>query len=212
MNFLSNKENFLVTGYGRSGTDFLHRLMNRSDSWVINHEARGGLDETEYFKGEWLPEAIANEFDRNLYGEVNSRLRYFLFRIPVSRVGIIVRDPQEIFMSIMNRKGYHKRFEFFIRDIVRSYQNFYDYLSCRGGLVVEFGQMTTDPDYCQKVIEYFGVDDVKVAYEDVEKKVNSNRKMKFKTFEDLPGKIKDEFQKVEWDRLVNGVLSSGERL
>jgi len=201
----SGRNNFLVTGFGRSGTEFLSRIMDRSEIWSVPHEPREGFDSEEFFKGAWIPEQILRDFDRDYYGEVNSRLRFYLFRLPVKKAGIIARDPKEIFLSVMNRKKYHKIYKEMIDSILFSLNIFADYSNKFSPLIIDFEKMVSDKEYLERTLRWFGIEDVSVSEEDLKKKVNKNKRIKFDSFDDLPRKIRREFESRNWEVLMEKI-------
>ena len=77
-------KNFLISGYGRSGTKFLSTLMNTSHIWTVLHEPGGYFDEKSYPGLTGLaPQSTVTRFNKNNYGEVNSMLCYWFLHINV---------------------------------------------------------------------------------------------------------------------------------
>ena len=97
---------FYITAFGRSGTQFLSTNMNLSNQWTVMHEPRADRDA---FRDNI--EEIQKTFSKEYYGEVNSRLRHYIRRKNVDKVGVILRDPKEIFVSAVWRNNNFKTLE-----------------------------------------------------------------------------------------------------
>lgn len=188
---------FLITGFGRSGTKFLSNVMSRDPRWNIWHEPRGREDE-EFFNCLFVPNQIQKAFKQDFYGEVNSRLRFYVDRIKADQKGIIIRNPQDIFLSTMNRgKNAYKM----ARDIFLAYQ-FFNMLD--GILFIDFSKMVFDRDYLTKIIRYF---DVQPILQDGIEPVNQNKIIHYNSFNDLPSNIKKEYNKYNWKSLMKKLNS-----
>ncbi len=161
---MAKRNNFLIMAMGRSGTKFLANLMNRSQVWTVEHEPNGSHDEREPVAN------IAPSFNRDHYGEVNSRLRYAAKRLPVAKVGVIVRDPYAVWASILNRKP-PEQWDRLLRDYERTAEALSE-LWHKGAWVISFARMVEDPWYTAKVLRTFGVEDVEVSLRDLGVKVN----------------------------------------
>jgi hypothetical protein len=180
--------------------------MDRSEEWTVMHEPRWNYGEQEWSRGTWIPEQIVRDFDRDKYGEVNSRLRFFLFRMPVKNVGIIIRNPKDIFLSTMNRKKNHKKM---VHDIFYAFNRFLDFVATREVLVIDFSRMINDHTYVEKILRHFGINDVDINKEDLVRKVNANKKIKYSTYQSLPRRWRKEFEKHNWDILVEKIWEYG---
>lgn len=78
-------KNFLISSNGRSGTMFLSTIMNKSKKWKIAHEPRGEYEENLYRSAKPVDRKIIKDFEKDYYGEVNSRLRFFLMTLTLIR-------------------------------------------------------------------------------------------------------------------------------
>jgi len=175
--------NFLISGMGRSGTKFLSNVMNLSRVWTVEHEVTRADHE--------LPlETVQERLDRDYYGEVNSCLRFHLHRVKVGRLGVIIRDPSDILLSMMNR-GKHSRAS--CLDQLALALGIIDASVQRGAQPILFEYMTGYHDYLSKVLRDFAIHDVDVASVDLSRKVNTNKKQDFTEFSDLPGTLRYEF-------------------
>jgi hypothetical protein len=191
---------FLITGFGRSGTYFLQQIMNKSEKWMVEHEPRGGQDEKK-FNCVKVPQYLQDIFNQDYYGEVNSRLRFYIDRLNVAKKGIIIRQPRDIFKSTVNRGKNPRKMA---RDIYLAYTLF----STLGGDVVfiDFSKMTTDVIYLNRILKYFGVGKL-VTSKDIRMRININKNNFYKSYEDLPQKYKDIFEKYDWGMLMK-ILNS----
>jgi hypothetical protein len=184
-------ENFVITGYGRSGTAFLSKMLNMSDKWTVLHEPRGRDDEGMYKNGKEKDQIlkIYNSFSEPYYGEVNSYLRYYLNYFNSYKKGILIREPREIITSVANRKPISK-LKFYVDDLHYYYNLF---LALNDVQFISFQRMITDLDYLREVGESFGITDVIYNEDHLKKKINVNKKIRFSVFEDLPDEIKDYY-------------------
>lgn len=94
-------KNFLVTSLGRCGTLFLARTFDRSPSWKVSHEVRG--DNRACRTGDFA--LIVNRRQRDGRGEVNSCLRFAFPCLKARRRAIILRKPEAIIRSGLNRNA-----------------------------------------------------------------------------------------------------------
>lgn len=178
--------NFLITGFGRSGTMFLSQVMNMSEQWTVEHEPRGGTDE------DILSDEALKGFESDHYGEVNSRLRRYLLDIPADKKGIIFREPRDIIKSTANRKDIKKTIEV-VEDVMECYRLFTYWVKHFDVVSIEFDRMTSDHIYLRKTLLYFGVKDVDVNKVDLNVKVNANKDERYKSFDELPNEIKSRY-------------------
>ena len=189
--------NFLISGFGRSGTKFLSSVMNMSEKWVVKHEPRDAFEEDMFNTGSSLPQRIVSDFNRNYYGEVNSRLRFYFEDVPVKKKGIIIRDPKEIITSIANRKDVHTTINLMMQ-VHYFWKKFHTWLEDDNIKKIEFTKMTSDKTYLLNILSHFGIDDVNLDKLDLNVKVNKNKKVKFPTFNNLPNNIKEGYNKLIW--------------
>ena len=185
-------QNFVITGFGRSGTKFLSNIMNQSKKWTVLHEPRGANDEiykddTKYCKKTLNP--IFN--NKNTYGEVNSYLRFHFEKMDVKKKGILLRNPLNIFTSIMNRKNYITRYKDFAIQIDYWYENFNRILRETEITPIIFEKITTNSHYLEQILNEFGIYDVQITNETLIKKINPNKIIKYSKFESLPLNVKN---------------------
>lgn len=189
--------NFLITGYGRSGTKFLATQMNLSTQWTVNHEPRGlkgEQDEIQKNYEQYFHNVLYPIFNgSSYYGEVNGRLRgyidYFMKYLPQNKIAILLRNPFDLFTSIMNRRGNINKYNFFVDDIFNTYNNFFEYIENEKIPFISFEKMVTDHNYLQEVFLYFDITDVDVSKIDLIKKINVNSIVKYPKYNDLPQMI-----------------------
>jgi len=181
-------KNFLISGYGRSGTKFLSTVMNLSPSWQVKHEPRKNRDQKNTNIEHTLK--IQNFFDeQNLYGEVNSYMRFHFEKMNVEKKGLLIRNPLDIFLSVANRKPQNKFIDF-INDIDNWYKTFTEWKKDENIKIIYFHKMIDDIDYLKEICEYFDITDIDYSTINLNKKVNVNKKIRFFVFQDLPDIIK----------------------
>ena len=198
-------KNFYITGFGRSGTSFLKNIMNQSKKWIVEHEPRNKFDEAN----ENPVPKIQSDLDKDYYGEVNSRLRSYIFKLQVDKMGIIIRDPRDIFLSTMNRGKNYKQMAL---DIWTAYQRFVFFEGdC---LWIDFYKMTTSNEYLRGILNHFGIKDIS-SFDF--KKVNENKTITYKKFDQLPLLWQDVFYSYDWSimnelhkRVLNEALYSNQ--
>ncbi len=162
---------------------FLSDLMNRSGTWSVMHEQTLGKLVTE------CTSEIQRTLNRDYYGEVNGAYRLILEQLNVGRKGFILRHPANICISVMNRRPM-KLWEYTFRRIEQTLAMVprYDEL---GYEMIRFGEMVTDPTYAQKLLRKFGITDVEVTADILQKKVNPSKTDKYKRIEDIPGSFRN---------------------
>ena len=171
--------NFIITGFGRSGTKFLSSVMNKSKIWTILHEPNGDV----------LNKNIFNTNNQNYYGEVNSYLRYSIQDINVHKKGLILRNPNEIIFSIFNRKNEKDAIK-----ISKEFNNYYNLLKLYDyDIIIDFHKMISDKKYLIEIINFFDIDDIDISNISLEKK-NQTTNVVFSKIDELP----EEIQKLQW--------------
>jgi hypothetical protein len=180
--------------------------MNTSAKWNVRHEPRGDRDSnifnplsgysTDYKVG--YSHLVKNDFKKDNYGEVNSCLRYFIDKLNVSKKGIIIRSPKDIFISTMNKgkEAYDVSF-----DLFWSYLNFLKY-NRRDILYISFEKMVSNVSYLNLVCEYFGVNDVCLNENVLSNKVNETQEKKYKEYRDISRTKRKNFEYYNWDKLM----------
>jgi len=183
---------FYITGFGRSGTAFLSMNMNISNKWTVMHEPRGDRDAARD-----NIEEIQKTFDyENTYGEVNSRLRHYIGKIKVDKVGVILRDPKEIFVSMFWRNASLE----VMKDKINSLKKFNKEImpSLDKDIVrIDFKKMVSDINYLQGVMKTFDVDDIPtraIVFAPINSTYGKNM-----NFDNLPEEAKDLYNNVDWN-------------
>jgi hypothetical protein len=174
------KNSFAISGMGRSGTLFLATMMNRSESWTVEHEPWPLYNMHE------VMDQVHARFDRENYGEVNSFLRYILLDLGVNKKGVIRRNPADIFISICNwEDGFIEELPEKIDFIKRSFEAVDRAFEADGIYPIAFEKLTTDPDYTNQVIADFGIKDVVLTKEDLAMKIHRADTNSYQGFKDL---------------------------
>jgi len=182
-------KNFLITGFGRSGTLFLATVMNYSKKWTVLHEA-GGYDDLKKNP----IKSIQQRFNKDYYGEVNSYLRHRILQLKVSKKAIILRNPVDIWVSMANRKK-PKLWNGVILDLESSYNEFLQ-IQKAGIKFFLFDRMVTDLSYLQGIFNYVGIDDMEVTKEMQAKKININKEIKYRKLDEFEPAIQDRIIKI----------------
>lgn len=182
--------NFVISGFGRSGTKFLARTMNMSDSWTVHHEpgpSRYRIPATE----------VQHRFDRDKYGEVNSLLRHAIFDLRVEKKGIILRNPLDIMLSVANKKRSISMSK--LRQIDEGL-GLIDKAVEEGMYVIRFEKMTTEVTNYLSILHHFGINDMDhlVTPALLSRKFNYKKTKKYHNFEDLPDHAKQMAEKYNW--------------
>jgi len=194
--------NFLISGSGRSGTRFLSNLMNKSKTWTVLHEP--GLAGVENYSNQDQCDKTSQRFLKDNYGEVNSMLRRIFLNIPVSKRGVLIRNPYDIYLSIANRKDVSYKW---IEEFEESLKIITFALSDKKFKVkrICFDKLTTDVNYANSILKWFGIDDVELTIEDITTKVNFTlpENKKYKKIEDLPKEVQEKVIEVSEQFLEN---------
>lgn len=134
---------FAITGMGRSGTKFLTSVLNLDPAYTVQHEPHPGCQPTV---------EVIDRFRRapKNYGEVNSYLRWQALALPVNYCAVILRDPLEIWQSMLNRG---KLDVDHLDDSLRAL----DCMIALGVPTIAFSRMTTDADYLREIAAAVGI-------------------------------------------------------
>lgn len=187
--------NFLITSFGRSGTKFLSNLMNKSKKWVVLHEPIGSLDIKLNSDNHKLSHLTLQRFNRNNYGEVNSRLRHYFDVIKVRKKGVIFRDPKDIIVSVYNRKtdSDTKKILYELNVFWNSFKKkIYEDESI---VEIDFKKMTSDEHYLKDILIEFGVEDI--SHIDLTPQ-NKTEEFKINSFGELPNDIIKVYNSLSW--------------
>lgn len=192
---------FAITGFGRSGTTFLARVMNLSSVWTVEHEPRGAFDEDavdHLSKCQPLPNSIMEAFNRDYYGEVNSRLRFWFEKLPVEKKGIIIRNPKEVVISIANRNYTLDKIETTIKKFGFYYNTFHFWLRDTSILKIDFSRMTNDTIYMENILDTFDIYDVNISEYIIKRKINETKNRKYKNIDQFPSILKNAYYSINW--------------
>lgn len=176
---------FGITGMFRSGTKFLADNMDRSKVWTVHHERLGSKMTPARLK------EIAMLVRRGNYAEVNYKLLPHITSLPFKRRGVVFRDPKAVWLSITSwrvQRGTFgpKRIRADLGIVERYMPRMFKLVERGGCRAIDFERMTTERDYLEELLRYFGVDDVEVTGEMVRTKIHSTapetRRMTFDDF------------------------------
>lgn len=154
---------FCISGFGRSGTQWLALLADRSPTWSVGHEPTTdvGVD------------ALRWRFDEKRkvgnWGEVNSFVLPILRMIDADRVGVILRCPRQLLVSCL-RQG-HPYGDLLVNHL-NTHLAMIDAAVEARVLAISFARMTTDASYTNELLRVFGVDDVTATAEDLRARTN----------------------------------------
>jgi hypothetical protein len=177
-----NKMNtFVVTACEDTGLRFLSKVLNRSDNWDVRYNSRISNKDENSLKNGKIPRHISQRIARASFrGEVNPNLIWTAFDIPADRIGVVVRDPINIWLSAANQSPPNDWKEI-LSDIKDKVGVMLETASIPEVLTIDFNQMTSDPTYLLDVGQYLGVYDISTTSEDT----------LVKEFEQLSPPIKD---------------------
>lgn len=197
------RNTFLITGMPRSGTRFLSKIMNKSKKWRVIQEVKG---EQIY---PWVPpdqsirsyvKIVKNRFEQmgEYYGEISWYLLNIIDILPLQYKGLIIRDPVEIWISIMNKSSVRagkKLYHFY------PFSRRMESLAATGSYhIISFKRMTTDKDYLDSVLRKFGIDDVEITDEILVPKYNIGQKKTYKSLDDFDAKTRTEV--LQWKEII----------
>lgn len=193
--------NFLISGFGRSGTKFLSNVMNKSKTWTVKHEPRGMLSEKSYKNNKKIPQKVIKDFNKNYYGEVNSYLRFYFDELKVKKKGIIIRDPEEIILSVCNRPhnlNNNQKVLNIIDELNYFWHKFKKYTNNDNIKTIIFHKMTTDKDYLSDILKHFEINDINIDEIDINKKINKNNVVNYNSWEELPKLYINKYNTLKW--------------
>lgn len=182
-------ENFLITcRSGRAGTKFLAKQMNRSNKWTVNHDKYGNMFYPPYKDEDENVIEINERLNKENYGEICGGFYFNLEKYNVAKKGYIIRNPIKELISTINFNSKKDISYFFsseidwkseMEDIDKRIIENDDYI------IIRFDDMTTDIEYFQTILSKFGIDDVKVTQQDLDRKVNSSAKKRINSIADF---------------------------
>lgn len=188
----SNQNTFLITALGRCGTMFLATLMDQSKQWCVRHEPVLHDERT-------MTPAIAGRFRLPYYGEVNSRVRWIASRIPVDKLGVIIRDPREHAVSVFNKNLHLRNINHpnankaFRPGVYKQALEIIDGLVQFGAITIRFEQMVSEPDYLDRLLWQFGITDIDQEFALKRAKRNTCRVKAATRWDELPDGVRKKF-------------------
>jgi len=192
---------FLIVGIGRSGTLFLQQIMDKSKCWHVKHETKTDL------KHVWIPpqpsriQLIQRRFNRQEnYGEVNWLLLYHIEHMKLGQRGIIFRDPVEVWISLCNMWGSARRANRLIYHFYPFYRQLAHLAASGGYRIISFKQMTTNVKYMQRLLNDFGINDVKVTPEMMKTKIHATTTLRYNSLADLSHSTRKEV--LRWREII----------
>lgn len=157
---------------------------------MVRHEPGKSGDGPETWHAHPLvadPKMVAARFcQREYYGEVNSYLRHVLLELPAERRGVILRDPRDILVSVVRRSVARKLSQGRMDVIALGYLALDRALRDTDVVSIRFEKMTTNVGYLQRVLETFGIEDVRVSKEILARKVNASKDNGIRGYVDIP--------------------------
>lgn len=154
--------------------------MNKSSKWTVFHEPGEKKLHTNFSK-------VQDRFDKDFYGEVNSFLRNYIFKIKVKKKGIIIRNPVDIWISIANRNDESRWFQK-IKELKQTFDIISKASNRKDIKLIQFKSMTEDLEYLRDTINYFGINDINLEESDLNK-VNETIEFKYKNIDEFPRSI-----------------------
>ena len=178
---------FCISGMGRSGTKLLAQTFNLSPTWKVAHEPgeAGGIRKARDCRYQ-----VTRWHDKHMYGEVNSYMRWAFLDLPVSARACLMRHPFDLARTIYNRKnGLSADLRF---QLVEVFGFLDDWIDNHGVRHFFFEHFTRDLDRLLEIAHYVGIDDLSLPAGHLDRPTNAtpDRKVKAKTFEDLPEEVR----------------------
>lgn len=165
---------------------FLSNVMCLSNTWEVTHEPAGPRDQ-------WLSiTEIQKRLNRDHYGEVNSWLCFKARQLSVHKLGVIFRDPAEVWISIANRKP-RKQWHRQLALLRGSYHELVQLVE-QQAIAISFRRMTTDINYLHSLLEQFGIVDVEISPNLLTNKINATRNPTYDTIFDFDDSIAQQIE------------------
>ena len=189
-------KNFLITAMGRTGTLFLATLMNRSKKWTVLHEAGRAPGRPDF--GPRSLADIQQRFNRDYYGEVNGFLRFRARDLKVEKMGVILREPVDHWISIANQKLPKTREKCIVQiDNLEKTLHELDFLAKRGARKIHFAPMVSDLAYLKEVFAYFEIPDVELTPSMQTTKINATNIKKYYSLTDFEPFVQKEVLRLQ---------------
>jgi len=175
-------DNFILTGFGRSGTKFIQTILNTSKLWQVEHEPRGNDYKINKTDGNYIRK-IEKDFEKEHYGEVNSYLRFYYKELSI-KSALLLRNPKNIFLSVVNRKGMNQWCTYY-EEIIVTYRNFFKEIEENNKKYFVFENYTKSKEEFEPILKFLGIDDINLNDIDFNKKINTNKQKKYNNLQDL---------------------------
>jgi hypothetical protein len=172
--------------------------MNKSRKWTVLHEA-----------GYWhdlkrAPKELNKRFAKDYYGEVNGYLRFVADKIKVNRRGVILRDPEELWMSVTTwhsqdkwRPKLKEKWAQDFRWAKRTTPHLLGLADSGRYRVILFDRMISDVEYLRDIFTDFGIDDIDVTEEMIKTKINAApANVRRTTWDDFSVEIRREIERL----------------
>jgi hypothetical protein len=167
------KNNFLITGFGRSGTKFLSQILNMSPTYKVSHEATGKT------KSRSLRTLNSSWFSKNFVGDVNSYhclIGEEIYERNITDVFYTLRLPTDICFSLSKRYIDDKHLINYIEytnQLVDHIEEFFFHV--RDSLIDPsrlffFEKFTQEETYLHSLCQAVGVTDISLS--SISKKIN----------------------------------------
>lgn len=198
-------QNFIVSGFGRSGTSFLVKVCNLSKQWKVFHEFHSIENaSTERLLGEEPVEPdcltystsfldkIEQRLSQDFIGNVNGYLRYHLdYFQKVKYIGVIHRDPRDIMVSIVNKHPKPSTWLSYAAELVHYHKWFTENIKWVYRYeIIDFKQMVSDKEYLVVLLQNMGVVDVEVTELLLNTKVNTTSHPICTSYHELPREVR----------------------
>lgn len=203
--------NFLIVGFGSSGTRFLAETLNRSQYIEVAHEDNPFKRPRDVKQANtWYERRVDALARKNLagYGDVNGFLRYRLREyVPGWRKAIILRDWRDILKSWAWHWGRERDGQWetrilaqierrqWLRHVEQTVRIFEEDINA-GIQVIDFSRMTGDVAYLSSLCFDFGAIDVQITPDVLAKKVNEKNRGRVEHYEEIPRSVRQPFDKI----------------
>ena len=181
---------------GRTGTLFLATLMNRSAQWTVLHEAGRAPGRPDFAQRSMLD--IQQRFNKDYYGEVNGFLRFRARELKIKKMGVILREPVDHWISIANQKipNTRERCVTQIDNLEKTLLEL-DFLVQCGARKIHFASMVNDLAYLKKLFAYFEITDVDLTQLMQAEKINATTVKKYHSLSDFEPFVQKEVLRLQ---------------
>ena len=181
---------------GRSGTEFLATKLHAAHSFTVRHEPCGSSDWTIH------PHKLQDRFDlTNNYGEVNSYVRHTARFLRDVKFGVIVRNPADVWCSIMNRKQHHTTMSFYIEQYHQASLSMAHLIKNCSAVRIDFSKMTTDGVYLSSIVREFTGETLDFSGKLSPENATSRKRRRYTSLDQFPTQVSDRILLIE--RVLN---------